>query len=171
MGFNDRFQVVDTPTVAPGECFICKSVRRGPFVDTGITDPYLGVFYICLGCLTEMYFNVTSEGISRDDLVASQIANAEERAYIAAVLSVKETVNDVITALIPTDSSLSIADVINSLVPESENVQADPAGQEPGGDSADQSPEQEPSAPKRKGRDDVSGTASDGPTGLVLPDI
>lgn len=54
MSSDSRFFVVAKPVAVPGVCFICKTDANGPFVDTGASDQWLGAFYICQACLTEM---------------------------------------------------------------------------------------------------------------------
>lgn len=54
---NGRFIVVERPPASPGVCFICKGID-GPMVDTQVTDSYLGVFYICKTCASEIAINL-----------------------------------------------------------------------------------------------------------------
>lgn len=47
-----RFQLLPTPIAIPGKCATCGSVDR-PVIDFGINIDFYGVFYLCVGCLTE----------------------------------------------------------------------------------------------------------------------
>lgn len=47
-------QLIYTPTLPPGCCFICKGAVRDSYIDTGVSLDYDGAFYICNMCLGEM---------------------------------------------------------------------------------------------------------------------
>jgi hypothetical protein len=52
---NSRFTVVDTPTLAPGTCILCKSPggEGRQFIDLGIQVTWVGAMYFCTFCVTE----------------------------------------------------------------------------------------------------------------------
>lgn len=52
---QSRFRVVDTPTLAPGTCILCKSSGGDgrQFVDLGIQVTWVGALYFCTFCVTE----------------------------------------------------------------------------------------------------------------------
>lgn len=57
-------QLIHTPTLPPGCCFICKGSIRDSYIDTGVTLDYEGTFYICNLCIAEMaqlYFFLTPD--------------------------------------------------------------------------------------------------------------
>lgn len=47
-------QIVYSPTLPPGCCFICRASVRDSYVDTGVSHDYEGAYYICNICLGEM---------------------------------------------------------------------------------------------------------------------
>lgn len=62
LGPNDRFTLVEQPQAAPGCCFFCKGVTRGPFIDTKAHDLYNNhVIYMCMGCLHNIVDNLEDE--------------------------------------------------------------------------------------------------------------
>jgi hypothetical protein len=52
---NSRFTVVDTPTLAPGTCILCKSPggEGRQFIDLGIQVTWVGALYFCTFCIIE----------------------------------------------------------------------------------------------------------------------
>jgi len=51
---TERFPVVETTYMLPGNCFLCSGIK-GPFIDTRIQKPMYGHYYLCFDCVTEMY--------------------------------------------------------------------------------------------------------------------
>jgi hypothetical protein len=49
-----RYNLVESATLLPGSCGFCRG-SRGPFIDTGLSKPMFGRFYICQDCLTDMH--------------------------------------------------------------------------------------------------------------------
>lgn len=47
-------QLVYSPTLPPGCCFICKASIRDSYIDTGVTVDFDGTFYICNLCVVEI---------------------------------------------------------------------------------------------------------------------
>lgn len=47
-------QLIHTPTLPPGCCFICRGSVRDSYIDTGVSHDYEGAYYICNMCLGEM---------------------------------------------------------------------------------------------------------------------
>ncbi len=47
-------QLVYTPTLPPGCCFICRASIRDSYIDTGVTVDFDGTFYACNQCVGEM---------------------------------------------------------------------------------------------------------------------
>lgn len=69
---TSRFQVVNTPILAPGTCFVCRSNSGGPFIDTGLSHIWYtsapdvardGAVYICSACITEMAANLAISNV------------------------------------------------------------------------------------------------------------
>jgi len=46
-------QLIYSPTLLPGCCFICKGAQRESYLDTGVSLDYEGAFYICNMCVNE----------------------------------------------------------------------------------------------------------------------
>lgn len=51
--FQSRFQVRETPVASPGHCFTCRG-HEGPFVDTGLSEPFYGAYILCRNCVKHM---------------------------------------------------------------------------------------------------------------------
>lgn len=47
-------QLIYTPTLPPGCCFICRGSIRDSYIDTNVQHDFDGAFYICNMCLGEM---------------------------------------------------------------------------------------------------------------------
>lgn len=47
-------QLIQSPTLPPGCCFICRASQRESYIDTGVSHDYEGAYYICNMCLGEM---------------------------------------------------------------------------------------------------------------------
>jgi hypothetical protein len=47
-------QLIYTPTLPPGCCFICRASVRESYIDTAVSIDYEGAFYICNQCVAEM---------------------------------------------------------------------------------------------------------------------
>lgn len=47
-------QVIYTPTLPPGCCFICRGAVRDSYIDTGVSQDFDGAAYICDQCVGEM---------------------------------------------------------------------------------------------------------------------
>lgn len=165
MSANDRFQIVDAPQKAPGQCFICRSVSRGPFVDTRVDDTFLGVFYICLGCLHDMAEAADLVLLSKADLTIEQPAETESEAYTrgltAAFRVIKEDVDGYLRG---DDASIDrfVADLGDAPVYGTPSVPDDPSGQEGSGTSTNILAVEDGESPKRKRSTRVSVDSSDG---------
>lgn len=164
MGANDRYQIVDAPQKAPGQCFICRSVSRGPFVDTRVDDSFLGVFYICLGCLADMAEAADLTLVPKDQEIVEPEPETESEAYrrgvIAAFRVIEEDVNGYLDSANRdepyTRDPGDPADAFTKVLP------TDPSGQEGSGTSADQPTVEDGESPKRKRSTRVSVDSSDG---------
>ena len=57
MSENSRFKLVDTPAMAPGECWVTRS-SVGPFIDTQTDVPFerRGRVYLTIDVVREMAF-------------------------------------------------------------------------------------------------------------------
>ena len=159
-----RFRVVAAPTMAPGECRICQSVSRGPFIDTGVSDPWNGnVTYICMGCMNDMAGDI---GYT---LVDSEVAEPEpetdseafRRGWHAATTSILEDIRGLADHH-AMHSSPEPVDPGGLVTDESQGLSADPQGQEGSGVSADRIVIQDGSTPKRKRSFSVSDDSGDG---------
>lgn len=53
VGQSHRFRAVEVPTALPGHCFSCRN-HKGPFIDSGIQEDFLGAIYWCIDCVSEM---------------------------------------------------------------------------------------------------------------------
>lgn len=49
-----RYNLVESASMLPGCCGFCRG-SQGPFIDTGLSKPMFGRFYVCENCLTEMF--------------------------------------------------------------------------------------------------------------------
>lgn len=47
-------EVIYSPTLPPGCCFICRGSVRDSYIDTKVSHDYEGAYYICNMCLAEM---------------------------------------------------------------------------------------------------------------------
>lgn len=47
-------QLIYTPTLPPGCCFICRGSVRDSYIDTAVSHDYEGAYYICNMCVSEM---------------------------------------------------------------------------------------------------------------------
>jgi hypothetical protein len=47
-------QLIYTPTLPPGCCFICRGSVRDSYIDTSVSHDYEGAYYICNQCVNEM---------------------------------------------------------------------------------------------------------------------
>lgn len=47
-------QLIYSPVLPPGCCFICRAAQRDSYIDTGVSLDYEGAFIICNLCITEM---------------------------------------------------------------------------------------------------------------------
>lgn len=160
---NDRFQVVEAPTNAPGACHICKSTSRGPFVDTQVNDPWNGhVTYLCVGCLSDI-FNGLPEFFSNVETITVKETDEElEERVKAEVLSrIKDFVNELVPGE-PDSVPVIVSDLDSGPVPDSENVPGLPPGEEGDGTSADRTAKQTSRAAKREGPVGVSSDPVDG---------
>lgn len=175
MGINDRFRIVDTPERAPGQCFVCKSVSRGPFLDTGIDDfipnaTSMGTFYICVGCLGDFAACIDydfkpkpqiSEETQRDAVAESYFKSG----WNAGVRTLMEDLNGLVANYLDKpidpdaipDSPGDLGDLSDPPV-----LSKDLGGQEGSGTSTGGTPEQKRSPAKRQGPVVVPSNSSDG---------
>lgn len=89
---TSRFNLHPQPIARPGECFICKSVNYGPFIDTGVDVPFEGVFYICSRCIKEMHGLLPVEP-TEPEPETDRYNEGYSAGHAAAWRSLKETFN------------------------------------------------------------------------------
>lgn len=165
MAGHDLFQVVAAPTLAPGTCFRCRSNRQGPFVDTSVTDPFLGTFYLCKGCIVMMYNALIEAGAIEVTPVEVEtlLDEARNQGFIEGVKALKDSVDD--TAALYVDRSLNTVLATPSVSPVNEPspVPGDSVGEEGSGTSADSDSKQVNGSTGKQGRASVPSNSGDGP--------
>lgn len=162
---DDRFRLVTAPEKAPGCCGICRSSNRGPFVDTGVNDPWNGnVLYICVGCLHDIVDNLESFVRVEVKVVTETADEAYDRAKAEVARAVKDSLNVVLDGFASdsVDSGPVTSDLHDSSV---SGVPEDHDGEQGDSTSAPEAAGQDDGPPERKGRNGVSGDSGSKPAG------
>lgn len=166
MTSDGRFSVVSQPVVSPGECYICKSVTGGPFVDTLVDMDFVGTLYICTRCLDEMHGLVHGVPEEKPEETESE---AYERGFKVgndlAWAVAKETVNAALGNV--ASAGRDIPPDPGGLVPldpvDSSGAQKADGKSKGSSASASKSGKSDERDASKQGPDDVSGNSSDGP--------
>lgn len=165
MSSSDRYQIVDAPPRAPGQCFICRSVSRGPFVDTAVDDIALGVFYICFGCLHDIAEATDQVLIPKAEEVEPEPetdSEAYHRGFIDGTQRIKDYLDGYLASDRPRADSLP-TDTGDAPIFGTPSLPVDSEGQEGSGVVSDSAAVEDGESTKRKRPARVSSGSSDGP--------
>ena len=88
---SSRYRVVEFPTALPGHCFGCRK-HKGPFIDTGIQEDFLGAIYWCHDCVAEMArnFGFITPDQAHDLKTQLNIANQDNIDYLESIGDLEE---------------------------------------------------------------------------------
>lgn len=161
---NDRFQVVEAPQLAPGCCTLCRSVTRGPFVDTGHRESWNNhVFYLCFGCLHDIVDNLPEEFKNVVEILVQEKA---EEAYERAKSEIALSINVLLSTLVPVRVDPDSDTPGGSPIPDGEGMAEDPIGAEGSKPGSDSTSGQGSSNNRSKRRVSVPGDSGDEPGDL-----
>lgn len=94
-----RFQVTPVCINAPGNCFICKSEKNGPFIITGLSHDFFkeapdasrdGTVYICTACITDMATTLVLATMDFD----AKVTEARRAGIVEGVLLGKKALDE-----------------------------------------------------------------------------
>lgn len=152
MPAEDRFKVVDQPVLAPGACVVSNASggKKGPYVDLGRNIRGYGQLYICADMVKAMYDSVIAHENQFVEPVVVETSDEHEARLLELKNSVVKDLDNALGSLARLFADYSIAD----------SFPIPPSPDEDSGE-ADGAPEPDSPAPKRGGRDGVSGDSTD----------
>lgn len=153
-----RFQVDPVPINAPGNCFLCKGNKHGPFIRTGLFHDFYkeqpdasrdGDVYICSACVGDMANTLELHSGITHTMLREKEKEGYNRGILAALKGFYKYVHSSDGIFVAAASSLAIPDG-NDSENDGETEQSIPRGSK----KADKAPKQNGKSASGKGPDD-----------------